>query len=67
VFTKIEKYQIIIFKKEFFMSNSNKPFDPFIFWTSASITILFVLYGVFKGLNQYSRQENSNKIPGSVR
>ena len=49
------------------MSNSNKPFDPFIFWTSASITILFVLYGVFKGLNQYSRQENSNKIPGSVR
>jgi len=29
--------------------------------------LLLVLYGVFKGLNQYSRQENSNKIPGSVR
>ncbi|MBW2613202.1 MAG: BCCT family transporter [Deltaproteobacteria bacterium] len=29
------------------MSNSNKPFDPFIFWTSASITILFVLWSIF--------------------
>ncbi len=29
--------------------------------------LLLVLYGVFKGLNQYSSQENSNKIPGSVR